>query len=73
VFLNRRSRTPCGGSGGVLGGHFVQQSAPPILGGCGLFQKGLELFLDQLFPLVFKLSDFFLDACDSFQFDLCHI
>jgi len=77
-----------------------------MLGGSGLFQKGLELFLgqrdtvgQQLFKkphalaepispvlalllflllnkplaLVFKLSDFFLDARDFFQFGLCHI
>jgi len=35
--LRRRFHTRCGGSGGVLGGHFVQQPAP-MLGGCGLLQ-----------------------------------
>jgi len=77
-----------------------------MLGGCGLLQKGLELFLGQrdavgqqllkklhalaeavrpvlahlLFLLldkplflVFKLANFFLDACDFFGFGLCYV
>ena len=31
------------------------------------------LRLHKLSALVFKLSDFFLDACDFFDFGLCHV
>lgn len=50
VSLCRCFRALWVGSGGVLGGHFVQQSAP-MLGGYGLFKESLELFLGQWYAV----------------------